>query len=325
MNTFVHGELLRPVSRSFYVSIRILPRSLREPVALAYLLARTTDTIADTNVLDPVKRIQMLDSIAGAIQGKEDGREIAARLRENFSPHQTNVAERSLIMSAEARFQDLCRLSADDQSDIRRLLDFIIRGQRLDLTRWCAGASALRTANELREYAYLVAGSVGEFWTRICFRKLTHFSNRSEPEILELGKRYGCGLQLVNILRDAGEDIRAGRCYLPADEIGDVANTTSFPSKVLQTYQRWIGEAKEQLRAGVEYSLSVENVRVRIATALPALIGIRTLRLLEDKGEDALRERVKVPRDEVRTIIASLVITLAARNRLRALYDQLKK
>eukprot|EP01034_Spumella_vulgaris_P003029 gene3029-3914_t len=37
--------LLRGVSRSFYVSIRLLPGPLREPVAAAYLLARATDTI----------------------------------------------------------------------------------------------------------------------------------------------------------------------------------------------------------------------------------------------------------------------------------------
>jgi phytoene/squalene synthetase len=36
------------VSRSFYLTIRFLPRPLREPVGLAYLLARATDTIADT-------------------------------------------------------------------------------------------------------------------------------------------------------------------------------------------------------------------------------------------------------------------------------------
>jgi len=40
--------ILRSVSRSFYLSIRFLPAALREPVALAYLLARTTDTVADT-------------------------------------------------------------------------------------------------------------------------------------------------------------------------------------------------------------------------------------------------------------------------------------
>ena len=40
--------LLRGVSRSFYLSIRLLPEPLREPVSAAYLLARATDTVADT-------------------------------------------------------------------------------------------------------------------------------------------------------------------------------------------------------------------------------------------------------------------------------------
>ena len=40
--------MLRSVSRSFYLSLRILPAALREPLSLAYLLARATDTIADT-------------------------------------------------------------------------------------------------------------------------------------------------------------------------------------------------------------------------------------------------------------------------------------
>jgi Phytoene/squalene synthetase len=37
--------ILRSVSRSFYLSVRLLPAQLREPVALAYLLARATDTV----------------------------------------------------------------------------------------------------------------------------------------------------------------------------------------------------------------------------------------------------------------------------------------
>src|SRR5439155_875358 len=39
-------DLLRRVSRSFYLSLVILPRPLREPIGLAYLLARAADTLA---------------------------------------------------------------------------------------------------------------------------------------------------------------------------------------------------------------------------------------------------------------------------------------
>src|SRR5437879_11786056 len=64
-------ELLKPVSRSFYLSIRLLPRALREPVALAYLLARPSDTIPDRHAAPAYKRIALLDRFARAIAGKD--------------------------------------------------------------------------------------------------------------------------------------------------------------------------------------------------------------------------------------------------------------
>jgi phytoene/squalene synthetase len=64
-------ELLKSVSRSFYISIRLLPKALREPVALGYLLARTSDTIADGTAVDVEKRIELLDRFARAIAGKD--------------------------------------------------------------------------------------------------------------------------------------------------------------------------------------------------------------------------------------------------------------
>ena len=49
MNTAeLGGPLLKSVSRSFYLTIRILPARLQAPIGLAYLLARASDTIADT-------------------------------------------------------------------------------------------------------------------------------------------------------------------------------------------------------------------------------------------------------------------------------------
>src|SRR5205823_4757023 len=54
------GALLKSVSRSFYLTLRVLPRGLREPIGLAYLLARAADTIADTSILPPEKRLDLL-------------------------------------------------------------------------------------------------------------------------------------------------------------------------------------------------------------------------------------------------------------------------
>ena len=318
--------VLRPVSRSFYISIRTLPRRLREPVALAYLLARTTDTIADTGAIDVALRIRMLQALAEAIQGDANG--IAAELKQTFAPLQENEAERNLIDSVELPLRTLSRLTADDRADVRVLLKTITRGQLLDLTRWRDGLAALAKAEELREYTYLVAGCVGEFWTRVCFRKLLPFANRPEPEMLELGRQYGCGLQLVNILRDAGNDLRTGRRYFPEDQLRAaglmVEDLQHEPAAFHPIYQSWINEAGEGLNAGIDYSMAIQSARVRVATSLPALIGARTLALLQVEGLNALRKRVKVPRSQVRAMIASAAITLAKPDHLRAMFNRLR-
>jgi farnesyl-diphosphate farnesyltransferase len=319
-------ELLRNVSRSFYLSIRALPRPLHEPVALAYLLARTTDTIADTADIDVDSRIAMLDSFAGAIQGKESG-VIATELKQSFVPGQQNEAEKKLIASAETFLRELMELPANDRADIRALLGIITRGQRLDLTRWRGGMRALKTAAELRDYTYLVAGCVGEFWTKLCLRKAPSFTARGEAEMTELARKYGSGLQLVNILRDAGDDLRSGRCYFPDEELREAgispAQLENAPPEFLPIYQRWIVKARAGVDAGLEYCIGINPPRVRIATVLPALIGVRTLELLEERGLAALRERVKVPRAEVRKMMATAAITLANRSRLRSVRARL--
>src|ERR1700737_1268466 len=90
------GPILRDISRSFYVSIRLLPRRLREPVGLAYLLARATDTLADTTKIPAAVRADALRNLASAIQGN-DAANTVVDLARSFLPLQTNPAEQTLI------------------------------------------------------------------------------------------------------------------------------------------------------------------------------------------------------------------------------------
>ncbi len=324
------NELLRSVSRSFYLSIQALPRPLRDPVGLAYLLARTSDTIADTEAIESATRVEMLDGFAEAVAGKSDGREVAEKLRAHFVPRQQNEPEKELISGGAEMFQNLEQTVADDRAEIRRLLAIIIQGQRIDLTRWPSGPlTALSTAEDLREYTYLVAGCVGEFWTNLCLRKVPGFTVRDPEEMKTLGRKYGCGLQLINILRDAGSDLRAGRCYFPEEELRaekiTAAQLLDAPEKFLPIHRRWMDEARGGLDAGLEYCIAINAPRIRIASVLPALIGARTLDLLQENGLRALRERIKVPRAEVRKITASATITLANRSRLRSARARLEQ
>jgi farnesyl-diphosphate farnesyltransferase len=339
MRPHLETTILRSVSRSFYLSIRFLPAQLRKPIALAYLLARTTDTVADTAKISRSVRTETLKMLADGIQGKAS-REVVVDLIATFVPLQENESERQLLESLPDCLAWLEQMEQADRTDIRVVLEKIVHGQMLDLQRFdpptdgFAAANnpqeirALSTAADLDEYTYLVAGCVGEFWTRLCFRHVRNFATLSEDEMLALGKRYGMALQLINVLRDAGSDLRAGRCYFPEYELTAAHLTASQillePERFQPVYRNWLDKAKTGLECGMQYSRAIENRRVRAATVLPALIGARTLALLNAAGQLVLQRTVKVPRREVRQMIASLAITCASRRAIDAIFERAK-
>ena len=326
----LRGPILRRVSRSFFVSIFLLPKRLRNPVALGYLLARASDTIADTTELPIDLRLEKLRLLAATIQGEPTGDAIFD-LSATVSPLQKNESERALIESLSSCLDWLDQSDTFERDDVRAVLKKINRGQILDLERFRDPKQivALETAAELDEYTYLVAGSAGEFWTRLCFQQVRKFSRRGETEMLGLGKRYGQGLQLVNILRDAGDDLRHGRCYFPNEELAAVSlepfQIIREPQRFLPIYRKWREKAEQGIKAGIEYSRAVRNRRVRIATVLPALIGARTLVLLREAGATVLHRHIKVSRKEVRAIITSLTTSFGSQSRIGSLYRELSK
>jgi farnesyl-diphosphate farnesyltransferase len=301
------GPILRSVSRSFYISIRLLPGRLRQPVGLAYLLARATDTVADTTAIAPEIRKQHLATLATAIQEKTAAGPIGD-LQTSFAPMQSDEAERTLIEALPQCLEYLDLIDDADRADIRVVLAKINRAQAKDIERFASNGQGLSTAAELNEYTYLIAGCVGEFWTQVCRRHVAHFADLPDDKMLELGRHYGTGLQLINILRDAGGDLRAGRCYFPVEDLDAVGlkpgQILEQPARLMPVFRKWLDEAERGLRAGMEYVAAIRKWRIRGATALPALIGARTATLLRAAGETVLERRVKVPRREVRGMIS---------------------
>jgi farnesyl-diphosphate farnesyltransferase len=286
--------LLQGVSRSFFLSIQLLPSGLRRPVAVGYLLARASDTIADAPGLSRDERLKALDDFASAVRGQ-------AALPDIRSTAGMTPDEQRLVQQLPQCLAALDELAPADQDDVFAVLGHIVRGQRLDVERFgdaTAGAPrSLASAAELDEYTYLVAGCVGEFWTKLGFRHVPRFADRPAEEMLELGRRYGMALQLVNVLRDADGDLAMGRRYLPAQEAAP---------------QPWIERAQSGLECGMRYAGALRNARVRVATALPALIGARTLALLRTQGPGA-----KVPRAQVRSLLWRVLLTLGRNTTLQ--------
>ena len=321
--------LLRGVSRSFYVSIRLLPAPLRGPIAVAYLLARAADTLADTADLPADERRTHLQTWAGAVEGRVPAADVAS-LAGSFAPLQQDHKERDLIVALPHCLSWLDELAPADREDVRAVLRHITRGQALDIERFAQGSPprALDSAEQLHEYTYLVAGCVGEFWTDLCFRHLPAFARLPQQEMRELGRGFGMALQLVNILRDAGADLAAGRCYFPADELAaagiapqDILND---PARFEVVWKRWHAHAQHGLDLGMRYADAVNSRRVRAASAMPALLAARTLALMRSAGPQRLKHKVKVPRHEVRAMMVRLAFTLAGRAALQSSFARLQ-
>jgi farnesyl-diphosphate farnesyltransferase len=296
------GPVLASVSRSFYLSIRLLPRKLRAPVGLAYLLARASDTIADSTEAPEAARLQHLAAFARMIRtGKTEG--LAELQHDIHTPH---PGETMLLCNLERCLEWLGQLENKDRGEIVDVLEKIIRGQTLDLERFGGGGHvvALQSAEELEEYTYLVAGCVGEFWTRVCLNHLPGCSSLGLADLRKLGAEYGKGLQLVNILRDFPEDLRNGRCYLPEPELRAAGTSPTplldAPAKAQPVYDHWRARATAQLEAGYEYIATLRSARLRAACFLPWYLGLRTLRLLGQPGVLERPEKVKVSRMTVR-------------------------
>jgi farnesyl-diphosphate farnesyltransferase len=306
------GPLLRSVSRSFFLTIRVLPARLRDPIGLAYLLARASDTIADSAAAPADVRLCHLAAFGEMIaRGATDG---LPALQRDIQP--PDDSERSLI----ARLGDcLAWLAAQDapaQAEIRAVMEKIIRGQTLDLQRFPAQADgaivALQTAEELDEYTYLVAGCVGEFWTRLCTQRLPRYSALNLAELCRLGIHYGKGLQLVNILRDLPADLRSGRCYLPEDELRASGTSPAAllhePHRARPVFFRWHERAQSLLDDGRRYIAAIRPARLRMGCFLPWRLGVATLDLLAAQPPLEAAARLKVPRRTVRAALLRGVV-----------------
>jgi farnesyl-diphosphate farnesyltransferase len=309
-------SLLKQVSRSFYLTLRVLPGGIRKPIGLAYLLARTTDTIADTGLVAPEQRLAALQDLRERIQGRRDQPLDFGGL----ARRQASCAEAALLENCEASLAPLRGLPSADAQLVREVLETINSGQELDLRRF-AGASAqslvaLNTDAELDDYTYRVAGCVGEFWTRICRAHLFPEAPLDMAFLLANGVRFGKGLQLVNILRDVAEDLRHGRCYLPAERLAasalkpwDLLQPANEP-QLRPLYHAYLDRAEAHLRAGWAYTNALPrwSVRVRLACAWPILIGRETLKRLRAGNPLDPAQRIKISRPEVRQLMLRSVL-----------------
>lgn len=272
--------LLKAVSRSFYLSLRFLPKSVRGELSLAYLLARASDSIADSATVAASERLELLNAFSRALHG-----DVTASFYERVAGLEVDHAGEAILLKRLAEcFALLKQVEPHGLGLIRTVMGHILRGQSLDLQRF---PGALQTDAELEEYTFLVAGCVGEFWSAMLAWKVPNWATLPDAEMIALGRTYGKGLQLVNILRDLPGDLKEGRTYLPGDD------------SMLARRNRWASVAHQWLDAGAQYVEHLNGWRLLFTADLPWRLGRETLQLLPTND----LQKVKISRAQVRSIM----------------------
>jgi phytoene synthase len=173
--------ITREHAKTFYFASHVLSESVRQDAYTVYACCRSIDDVVDQGV---ARGETVRPEVAGELllRAFESGGD---QLGEEWMPAFRETISRKKIR--RRWFEDLAIGVAGD-----------------------AGPVNLQTWEDLDQYCYRVAGTVGLMMMRVFGSE----DPAAEPRALDLGR----GMQLTNILRDVAEDAKAGRIYLPARE-----------------------------------------------------------------------------------------------------------
>lgn len=333
-------QILSKVSRSFYLSLAILPRAMRSQLSAAYLVARAADTIADTRLVQPGRRIELLDGMRRALgDGERIGPYVSAvadQLVAGSAPDDKSAAERLLLTRLGDCLRRLGELDAADRDRARKVLDTLITGMERDLERFSDGDKlvALESLADLDEYTYLAAGCVGEYWTVMTAAHVPTVRRLARPDFVARGVRLGKALQYVNVIRDAAADLGEGRCYVPRALL---ARHGLVPADLRDPARRWLAKpALDELRAlalghvdaAFPYVMAIPRwePRLRLAALWPLWIGLGTLEKLAAAADPLDPARpIKISRADVYRILAESSMAVGVDRALERLHERRRR
>jgi len=211
-------DLLLETSRTFALTIPLLPEPTRRATCLAYLLFRVSDTFEDASTWSREERIAALHAWCALLRAPASWSEEARALSKDWLARRPSAHEGylRLVSAIPDVLAEVGRLSPGPRDIV---VDHAIRSAegmadvlgRAEPDGWVRLASV----EELREYCYIVAGIVGELLTSLFLHDAPRLA--AEEAALRADERaFGEALQLVNILKDERDDESEGRRFLPA-------------------------------------------------------------------------------------------------------------
>jgi 15-cis-phytoene synthase len=268
-------EITAKYAKTFYLGTLLMPKPKRQAIWAIYAWCRLTDELVDG--------LEATGTTPETLDGWE------AQLESIFAGQPIDNPDVALVDTL-AKFP----------IDIQPFRD-MIAGQRLDLYR-----NRYQNFEELKEYCYYVAGTVGLMSIAVMGIDNSHYNAAWYPEVYhptEEAIALGIASQLTNILRDVGEDVSRGRIYLPLDELAQFDYTEAELLKGVVD-DRWRALMKFQIaRARRYYEVAERGISYLSGDARypiwAALILYRQiLDRIEENEYDVFKYRAYVPKHQ---------------------------
>jgi len=315
-------ETLRNVSRTFAISIEQLPTSLRDAVAIAYLMFRVSDCLEDNHELDRDRKAELLRLWAQVL----DGETSVTSLMGAVADLDENDPEVYVAQHVDQLLDKLHRLPQPNQETITHH----VHQTSLGMARWQEHGPFVDTEEEMDDYMFEVAGRVGYLLTDL-FGWYSPFIEKQKDKLLPLAREFGLALQTVNIIRGMRKDYERGWVFVPRtfyEPLGltrDSLFAQENNAAALQVIARLADKAESHLRDGLQYIISIPRMhyRIRLACMWPLFFAIKTLAVSRDNVYVLLNE-AKITRVEVMSIMRQTALMGWSDTWLRNYYSRLR-
>ncbi len=318
------AQILPGVSRTFALTIPVLPKRLAEVVANAYLLCRLADTIEDDVGLNNEQKSAFHRRFVAIVKGEEAAEPFAAELLPLLSSRAL-ADERDLVASTATVIRVTASFSRAERDALTRCVS-VMCAEMPEFQRR-KSLSGLKDMDEMAHYCYVVAGVVGEMLTDLFCVHCPELQSRRD-EMMRLAVSFGQGLQMTNILKDIWDDRQAHTCWLPRsvfangefrlEKLDEFHDTEAFRAGL----QELVGIAHQNLRTALAYTSCIPTREVGIRKFCVWAIGmaVLTLRKIHAHPDFTSGQQVKISRRSVKATILTTNLTLGSDRALRMLF-----
>ncbi len=268
-------RLTKEQAKNFYYAFIMLPAGKRKAIYATYAFCRLCDDATD-DVTDSEEKLRLVqeqrEGLLRTYAGEPEGPVFAA-LEDTVNTYN---------IPAE-------------------YLEDVINGVEMDISK-----KRYATFEELREYCYRVASSVG----LICIEIFGYKDHRAREYAVDLG----LAMQLTNILRDVREDMERDRIYLPQEDLDRFGCSEQDISlgrvndnfRDLMRFQ--VERAREYFKRGKEL-LPLVSPQSRVCPAMLHSTYSRLLDRIEAADYDVFSRRISLSTREKLALMARLWVT----------------